>query len=572
MFCLQCGTAVHNRSGRKADAPALEETTDPILQKAITDTVRRPVHFKLPVSDAQPASKTKAFSSMRQILAPPRVAVAAGVAPAVPIEHERHVEPEPPPAPVVAPKPHEATPKKPLHIRWPGISPAWAAGAAAFGLFVAGNFIIQQSYANKIYPGVRVGTVDVGGMTEQAAAKALESSAPSQTLNIQVGPAAFDTEGYELGKPDIDRALREAMNTGHTTPLPLAGLLQARWSKPVELKYHMNLAAVQAYAKDLSAKLARLPANAVPVIAGSQAFVIPEKSGAKLNEAEVTEAIKRVYGMAGTLSLKSETLKPLVESGAYATDIQAAQAVMALNIKITARSTATSLTPAQIGQWIVFSGPGKGIQIDGARVSAYVRGLTGTFDRAATTTAIIGALTTKKDLAYTASTRGTSAPNLPAVAPTGPVVTYKYCADDAVKGIAQKTLAESNGWTMGGKVAFVADSDCHFRFEVLPAAQMAAAAPTCGGEVSCLSGSRLIFNANNWETLPGGWTGSLDSYRRELVNHETGHWLSFDHASCSGDAKNAPLLSAPSVVIPGCSPNWYAVPAEVQDTKVWAPL
>jgi hypothetical protein len=571
MFCLQCGTAVHARAGRKAEAPALEDTTDPILQKAITDTVRRPVHFKLPVSDAEPARKTKAFVSMRHILAPPRVAVAGGMVAAAPAPPVSKPEPKPEPPVAVAPaleKSHHS-----LKLKISGIAPAWVAGAAAFAVFVVGNFYIQFSFADKIYPGVRVGTVDVGGMTEQAATKAIEAAAQSPVLDIQVGPATYSTAGHDLGRPDVGRAVREAMNKGHTTPLPVAGLLQARWSGPVGLSYEMDSTAVAAYAKSLADKLVRLPADAVPLVAGSQAFVIPEKSGAKLNEAEIAEAIAGVYGKSATLSLKTQTLKPLLETGAYAGDVQAAQAVMALNIRITVRRTATKVTPEQIGQWVVFAGPGKGIQVDGAKVSSFVRSLAGPFDRAAATAAIMSALQSKQDLDYAASTRrSTAAPSLPALTPAGPAVTYKYCADESVRPVAKRVLAESSGWAMGGKVAFVEATDCHFQFAVLRSDQMAAAATTCAGEVSCLSGSRLMFNSNNWALLPSGWSGDLDSYRRELVNHETGHWLGFDHASCSGERDSTPVLSAPSVVIPGCSPNWYAVPAEAQDSKVWAPL
>src|SRR6266404_4964781 len=80
MFCLQCGNAVHAGKGARDDGPALEDTTDPVLQKAIQDTTRRPVHFKLPVSDAKPVPVTTAFTSMRTVLSPSRAALVPSAA------------------------------------------------------------------------------------------------------------------------------------------------------------------------------------------------------------------------------------------------------------------------------------------------------------------------------------------------------------------------------------------------------------------------------------------------------------------------------------------------------------
>src|SRR4051812_32128832 len=88
MFCLQCGDVVALGSDEADKGPKLEDTTDPVLQRAITDSTRGRVHFRLPVSEVQPRSKTKlkAFGSMRASLVPPHP-LASGVgasAPAVP--------------------------------------------------------------------------------------------------------------------------------------------------------------------------------------------------------------------------------------------------------------------------------------------------------------------------------------------------------------------------------------------------------------------------------------------------------------------------------------------------------
>src|SRR5438132_1638415 len=77
LFCLQCGNAVAPKMGSLEEAPVLEETTDPLLQRAIVDAVHHDVRFRLPVAATAP-SPVASFASMRAVLAPPRSAMMAG--------------------------------------------------------------------------------------------------------------------------------------------------------------------------------------------------------------------------------------------------------------------------------------------------------------------------------------------------------------------------------------------------------------------------------------------------------------------------------------------------------------
>ena len=94
--------------------------------------------------------------------------------------------------------------------------------------------------------------------------------------------------------------------------------------------------------------------------------------------------------------------------------------------------------------------------------------------------------------------------------------------------------------------------------------------PACEHQTTCRIHNDLAISSDSWAVAPSGWVGTVDSYRTELVNHVVGQWLGFDHPNCSALASQTPVLSAPSVTIPGCSPKWYAVPPELQDAKVLA--
>jgi hypothetical protein len=97
---------------------------------------------------------------------------------------------------------------------------------------------------------------------------------------------------------------------------------------------------------------------------------------------------------------------------------------------------------------------------------------------------------------------------------------------------------------------------------------MAALDPACEKQTTCRIHNELAIAKDSWAKTPAGWTGDLSTYRGELINQIVGQWLGFEHPSCSALSTQAVVLSAPSLQIGGCSPKWYAVPAELQDTKV----
>ena len=55
----------------------------------------------------------------------------------------------------------------------------------------------------------------------------------------------------------------------------------------------------------------------------------------------------------------------------------------------------------------------------------------------------------------------------------------------------------------------------------------------------------------------------LETYRRMLVNHETGHWLGRGHAYCPHRGAPAPVMQQQSKGMRGCRPNPWPLPREI---------
>jgi len=201
MFCLQCGEAQRVTSADNSEALKFEDTTDPLLKRALLDATDGDIVFKdtagaaeeVPVAAGEPAKKPgHTFLSLRAVMAPPRPVATNGalVMPVpIPIEHPAPISvPALVPASASAPVP-EAVPDPTPNARVAasvmptvstgarvvekGMAKAWAIGLAGLGLFVGLNLAAGTFYANRVYPGVHVDNLAVGGWTfDESASKA----------------------------------------------------------------------------------------------------------------------------------------------------------------------------------------------------------------------------------------------------------------------------------------------------------------------------------------------------------------------------------------------------------------
>jgi hypothetical protein len=563
MFCLQCGNAVPLGQDADRAGPALEDTTDPLLRKAIVDAARHPVTFKSPVVVAAvPAAPAKtSMVSMRSLLAAP-VAVSSGSAAAVMAPPARIVGPIPAAAPVEA----AAAPQTGARLR------PWIAGLAAFVLFVGLNVLIDRLLADRVYPGVRVGATEFGGTRFEDLPARLTKLAGSADLKVYAGNDSYTYRAGELGSADQARLEREVKSIGHSTPLPLAGLIEALLARPVKEQFSFNETELKSAAAGIAQEESRPASDSVPMIVSGQAFAISAKDGAQIGAEAVEVALRNALPSGGSVNLKPSMVKAQIASGDYKADVDAAQARIGLSIQVRVRGAAHAASVSDVGSWLYFLGPGKGVGVDGAAVSNYIAGIPGRFDRVAAVNAVVQAVTVGNALSYNASTAAvTSAPALPSHVRL-PIYTYTYCtrADGSAGGLSQaasQALRSSGAWAIGGRLRFTgAQSACAFTLRMVPESQMVSLNPECTHHTTCLDGARLLISHEAWEAPPAGWSGGPAAYRAELINHEVGHWLGFDHASCTQKSA-APILAAPTLTLSGCSPNWYEIPVEMQGTK-----
>ena len=131
---------------------------------------------------------------------------------------------------------------------------------------------------------------------------------------------------------------------------------------------------------------------------------------------------------------------------------------------------------------------------------------------------------------------------------------------------AAATYADPRGWSLGGALRFErVDDGGHFTLWLAADNLMAGFGGACDVTWSCRNGRNVVINEDRWLGSAGSWLAAgapLDGYRQMVLNHETGHWLGFDHAACPAAGAPAPVMQQQSMTLAACTPNPWPLPTE----------
>ena len=134
---------------------------------------------------------------------------------------------------------------------------------------------------------------------------------------------------------------------------------------------------------------------------------------------------------------------------------------------------------------------------------------------------------------------------------TGPLRTYAVEVENGIAvdeqafaAFVEATLSDPRGWTSTGARSVQRVSGPASLLIRLASQQTARS--VCGFEipvdVSCREGNSVFLSAARWTRGAVAFKEDLTSYRRYMVNHETGHAFGQPHRPCEVDGGPAPVM------------------------------
>ena len=138
---------------------------------------------------------------------------------------------------------------------------------------------------------------------------------------------------------------------------------------------------------------------------------------------------------------------------------------------------------------------------------------------------------------------------------------------DAFRARVAATYGDARGWARANhrfRAVKASSGRADFTVVLAQAHLLPTYSRVCSSMYSCRVGRSVIINQDRWRRGSPYFPGSLEQYRRMVVNHETGHWLGRGHAYCPAPGRSAPVMQQQSKGLHGCRVNPWPLPREVR--------
>jgi hypothetical protein len=441
-------------------------------------------------------------------------------------------------------------------------------GAGALGvLFVVGNVGMWLVYHNRALPNYTVGGVAVGNKTYDSLRKTLTA----ETLLPKAITLYKDDKTQTLRPAEVGlrvNAEKSVKALQRERPwLPVWSLFSKHI---VPLRVTIDGPTFEAKANTLSASFAKAAEPNHIVFVDNSFKVADATAGYRLDVTALRQALLADVGRGETRIVVPTSVVAAPVATDLSAEVQRLQKQLTATIAFSYQGKTEKPGAADIGAWYAPSGQTMALSREAMR--PYVQGAAKRMDVSPVNVdeAITAAMyAVQKDQPLTfrmISRQGT--------------VTYTYCV--AQRGLADAVLSDlrlkaaatygdMRGWSADGRIALVyAESGCDFTLWLSAPAYMAGFGAICDAYYSCRVGPNVVVNYDRWQGATDPWNaagGSLEDYRVMVINHETGHWFGFDHATCPGSGQLAPVMMQQSIDLGGCTFNPWPTSAELARLK-----
>ncbi len=431
-------------------------------------------------------------------------------------------------------------------------------------IFTIANVGLWAVYRNRTYPRTSVMNAALGSVTYGSLAQKTDE------LNLLPESVMLISDNQKTTVPLKEFGAQQ--NASRTTDsaheqrswLPILNLFKsAQLLAPVAIDDKVFTQKAQ----ELEQTFRKEPVNARLVLDGPTVNIVPAAEGYELDQSTLRQRLYDSLDEANTnIRVPTHRIKPKVHAINLSDDQQALDQQLSTTITLRYNGKSRQATRADIATWYIQSG--EIYQLSADSISEYINKTGSLFGiRVQGTNHVVATITTGLT-----NRKNTDITLVAYVAKK----TYTYCV--ASKGVdtdhlstlrqkLQSTLGDPRGWSLGGQIDFQnAASNCDFTVWLSSANLLPTFGAICDPMWSCRVGANVVLNFDRWQGASPAWNasgGSLEDYRSMLINHETGHWLSFGHKHCDGPGQSAPVMQQQSIDLEGCVFNPWPTSAEL---------
>ena len=162
--------------------------------------------------------------------------------------------------------------------------------------------------AGKVYPGVKVAGVDLGGLSYSQAAVALRQAQKPTAVKVNVSGKQYQLSLSQLGASyDLNTTLNSAYAAGRSQWWALAGIADTERHGAMGYAYATDRKVMDAEVLKLVATSGQAPVDAKVVVDNGVPRIEPDKDGVAVSAAELTSAVTAAVASANGATI---TLQP----------------------------------------------------------------------------------------------------------------------------------------------------------------------------------------------------------------------------------------------------------------------
>jgi vancomycin resistance protein YoaR len=223
---------------------------------------------------------------------------------------------------------------------------------AVIAVLVAADYLMN---AGKIYRGVEVGTVALGGQTPAEARERVQERSTGALREFELaGPERFTRTADEMGVEfNVDETVEEAYAVGRE-----GNMLERLGQRGRALVLGVTIApdvdyraqSARAEIEEVASRLDKEPREAVVNIYGAEAEVIGSQEGYKLDKAATMRNVNAaVEDMSGEVKIAGEVLKPEITTQEAAAAEERVRSATAEQLVFVHEGERWTLSPADVG-------------------------------------------------------------------------------------------------------------------------------------------------------------------------------------------------------------------------------